>query len=266
MTRMAMTIGVATVLLSAVGGPDEGGRFDPYAGPRPVLVWIRTDPWAMVLGSDTPTLSLYEDGAVTCVVRASDKSATHLQRRLAPKDLDETLRTIRALGPFSSLKHQYDLAPGVTDLPTTRFYLDLGAGPPIVTEVYGLGVVRPGEDRLPASLSALQKYLATTPCEGTPWVPQYVEVMLWPYEYAPEESIHWPSDWPGLDSPRAVRRGDLYSIYLPGTSLDRLQDFLQTRRQKGAVAVGGKKWAASYRYVFPSEPVWAEAFSKARSN
>lgn len=84
--------------------------------------------------------------------------------------------------------------------------------------------------------------------------------MLWPYEYAPDASIRWPMEWPGLDSPQASRRGDSYSIYLPGKSLDDLRAFLGTRREKGAVEVGGKKWAASHRYVFPSEPTWSRAF------
>ena len=255
-------------LLLAASGAAEPGAFSPHAGPRPVLVWIQTDPWAMVIGADTPMVSLYEDGALICVARGGDNSTVYLQKRLSVQDRDEMVRTIRTLGTFSGLKARYDVVSGVTDMPSTRFYLDLGGGPSIATEIHGLAlkdtpmtkVTHRKVDQLPASLAALHKYLAAIPCEGAPWIPEYIEVMLWPYEYAPDDSIHWPSDWPSLDSPRAMRRGDSYSIYIPGPSVDRLRAFLKTRKERGAVEVGGKKWAASYRYVFPSEPVWMKAF------
>jgi hypothetical protein len=256
------------LLLAAASGSGELGRFDPFVGPRPVLVWIQTDVWAPVIGADTPMVSLYEDGTLICVVRGGDNAGTPVRKQMPQKDRDDTLRILRSLGPLSEIKRTYDLAPGLTDQPSTRFYLDLGGGPPIATEVYGLSIkgtnarasVRPTADVLPASLAELHKYLVSMPCEGVPWVPEYIEVMLWPYEYAPEKSIRWPADWPGLDSPRALRRRNSYSIYLPGTSLQRLQEFLKTRKERGAVEVGKKKWAASYRYVFPSEPVWLRAF------
>lgn len=115
-------------------------------------------------------------------------------------------------------------------------------------------------DPLPQSVAALHKHLVGRTCEGAPWIPEHVEVMLSPYEYAPEKSIRWPAEWPGLDSREAAQRGDSYSIYLPGSRLKELRAFLQTRNAKGAVDVGGKKWMASYRHVFPSEPVWSKAF------
>jgi hypothetical protein len=37
-------------------------------------------------------------------------------------------------------------------------------------------------------------------------------------------------------------------------------DFLKTQKEKGAVEIDGKKWVVSYRFAFPSEPVWLKAF------
>ena len=54
--------------------------------------------------------------------------------------------------------------------------------------------------------------------------------------------------------------GDSYSIFMPGKELPKLLDFLKTRKEKGAVEIDGKKWAVSFRYTFPSEPVWLKAF------
>lgn len=263
---------IVAALVAAVRGSAEPPAFDPYAGPKPVLVWIQTDPWAMVLGADTPRLTLYDDGTMICIAKDSSGFPTHLRSKLSPHDLDQELQKIQALGTLSGLKRRYDIASGVTDLPTARFYLDLGGGPPVATEVYGLmarDTALPGftttpgmrvTEGLPDSLAALHQHLANATCEGAPWIPEYVEIMLWPYEYAPQKSIRWPVEWPGLDSPEAKQRGDSYSIYLPGSTLKELRAFLQTRNEKGAVEVGGKKWAASYRHVFPSEPVWSKAF------
>ena len=86
--------------------------------------------------------------------------------------------------------------------------------------------------------------------------------MLWNYDYAPEESIHWPKDWPSLASDRAFKWKDSYSIILDGTELQRLQKLLESRKERGALEVDGKKWAVSYRFVFPSEPIWRKALFK----
>jgi hypothetical protein len=107
----------------------------------------------------------------------------------------------------------------------------------------------------------LYEYLTHVRFSGsTPWTPGYIEVMIWPYEQAPEGVVHWPHRWPGLDSPNAMKRGDSYSIFLQGSELAQLRAFLRARDEDVAVEIGGKNWAVAYRFVFPSEPVWVEAF------
>ena len=87
-----------------------------------------------------------------------------------------------------------------------------------------------------------------------------MEVIIWGYDYAPDESIYWPKDRPGLESPSTLKRRDAYSIFIPGKELPKLREFLKTRKEKGAVEIGGKKWAVSIRYTFPNEPIWFKAF------
>jgi hypothetical protein len=259
MPRMKLLWVVTALVVAAPRGSAEPRGLDPYAGPKPVLVWIDTNPWAMVLGADTPRLALYEDGTMICMAKGGGGLPTHLLSKRSPTNMDQELQRLQASGTFSGLKRHYEMTR-VTDRPSDLFYVDLGGGPPVVTEVYGLTAGGAAEP-LPASLAALHRYLVGATCEeGVPWIPEHVEVMLWPYEYAPQKSIRWPAEWPGLDSPEARKRGDSYSIYLAGSKLNELRAFLKTRNEKGAVEVGGKKWAASYRYVFPSEPVWSKAF------
>lgn len=60
--RLMIFLAVAVPLLrlcNACSAP----AFEPFNGPAPRFVYIESDPWAMVVGSDTPRIVLYEDGA-----------------------------------------------------------------------------------------------------------------------------------------------------------------------------------------------------------
>ena len=115
---------------------------------------------------------------------------------------------------------------------------------------------------MPTVLRALISELRTLNLPGAkPWKPQYLEVMLWPYEYAPDPSINWPARWPGLQSKWSATRGtDSHSIYLPGSEIDALRGLLSSRKPRAAVALADKKWAVAWRFAFPGEPVWRKAF------
>ena len=67
-----------------------------------------------------------------------------------------------------------------------------------------------------------------------------------------------------MESKRSLMRGDSYSIFLDGSLLSELQKFLRTRKEKGAVEIGDKKWAVSFRPVFQSEPIWRKALESSQ--
>ena len=93
---------------------------------------------------------------------------------------------------------------------------------------------------------------------GEAWMPEFTEVMFWPYEYAPEESIVWPATWPDLKADTTKKRGegDSYSVFLPSARYSELRKFIATRKEKGAVLINGKKMSISYRLPFPGESRW----------
>jgi hypothetical protein len=244
---------------------------DPFKGPKPIAVLVQTDPWLMVIGSDTPRVALYDDGQIILLKEDKNKRPVFFHKRLSVDELAAIKKKISAFGDYSKLKRNYDMTPA-TDQPETQIYLDLG-GPTFATSVYGLWVSdakhspyssRKGEQKpevLPKAIKDLHAYLTSLDfANAKQWEPLYIEVMIWGYDYAPEESIHWPKEWPGLESQFTLKRGDSYSIFLPGSQLPKLLDFLKTEKEKGAVEIGGKKWAVSFRYTFPSEPVWFKAF------
>ena len=239
--------------------------FHPFDGPQPLLVAIETDPWAMVLGSDSPRVAIYENGDVI-FLRGSGAGQAYYFTRLAPNELNGLLLQAKTALVGQGLKHRYDLG-SATDMPMAKFYFH-DSGTSVATEVYGLDCLPPnrfqrksGSGMPPQSLLDLNKSLCSLDfANSKKWVPRYVEVMMWDYGYAPGPSAFWPKDWPGLNSPRTIKRGDAYSIFLDGTMLPKLQSFLRGIGQKSATVIDRRKMAVSYRYPFPSEPIWSKAF------
>jgi hypothetical protein len=259
---------------SGCGAPqpaqDRSKAFSPFAGPKPVAVLVQTDPRLRAIGSDTPMIAIYEDGQAVYLLREKGASPVYVHKQLRRAQLAAVMRKIASFGDYSQIKRFYDLAPNVTGQPETKMYIDVD-GNTFVTSVYGMMVPEtplPAStvtlegrkaDQLPKCLENLHEYLTHLRFESAGlWTPRYIEVMIWPYESVPAEFVHWPRGWPGLDSPYMVKRGDSCSIFLPGKDLAGLRDFLGAVR--GAVEIGGKQWAIGYRFVFPSEPLWSEAF------
>jgi hypothetical protein len=229
----------------------------------------------MVMGADTPRVAVYEDGMVI-FLKESGKIANYRRKDLSATELADFKKRLTPTAQLKGLKRSYNLLPHVTDQPEALFYFRDGERE-LTTSVYGLkaaGTKLPAypvlaekqkPDVAPEELLELHKFLCSADfSDSQEWTPHYLEVMVWPYEYAPDTSIVWPKDWPGLNSKRSFKREDSYSIFLDGSVLPELQKFLRTRKEKGAVEIGGKKWAVSFRSVFPSEPVWRKALKNAQ--
>lgn len=239
--------------------------FDPFEGPEPFLVVVDFNPWAMVVNADSPRVAIYQNGDMV-FLDANRKDPGYRVKRLTTEDRERLLKSARSVFLSPGLKHRYDIRGG-TDRPMTKFYFH-EAGSSVATEVYGLECSPskpfPWERDLemaPKGLLDLNASLCAPASEGSEkWAPRYVEVMMWGYEHAKGTSVPWPKDWPGFDSPRAMKRGDSYSIFMDTSVVPRLQAFLSRVKEKSAVVIDGKKMPVSYRMPFPSEPVWRQAF------
>lgn len=229
-------------------GPIAAARESAIAAPE--LVLLQTNPWNMVIGSDSPAFALYADNTVIFRHGNGYKSV-----QLEKDERDELVRTLN-LTSLSSLKGHYEAAIRTDQ---TKSYLFVFSGSqPFYLSTYGQLRQPEIRSRLPEEIvAAFDRLLSFDHSSAKEWLPPSIEVMIWPYEYAPGASITWPSDWPGLDSPTTVRRGDEdFSLFLTSDQLERLTTFLATRHPKGAVEIGGKKWAVSTRYPFPHERLW----------
>jgi hypothetical protein len=247
-------IGVGLALLGTASCQTK-----PLGSGNPLFVVKGQSPWRMALGSESPTFALYDDGNAIFQREEGFKSVT-LDRR-------ELSRLVNKLGlaELPKFAKHYAVA-SYTDANTHIFYV-FGSPKPSVISVYGELRVRALEmDGKPVNklvsmvpeplITAYDVANAFDHPKATSWLPEKVEVYVWPYEYAPEPSIHWPETWPGLKDPATEKRGDGYSLYVPSKELPALQRFLETETEKGAVEIGGKKWAASVRYPFPKERLW----------
>jgi hypothetical protein len=263
-----MRLIVIFVLGLMTAHPGRAAEFHPFDGPIPVAVLIETNPWAMVIGADTPRVAVYDDGEVI-FVKEQNQRPQYYQLTLDAPSLKTMRAQLSALLSVHDLKHSYELVRA-TDQPEAKFYVS-DRKRELVTSVYGLSSTTGNSASVPSDaknasvprelLDFYQWLVGLDSSQRKVWTPKFVEVMLWDYSYAPQQSIKWPRDWPSLDSDRTVKRGEAYSIFLDGRLQPQLAGFLATRSEKGAVEIGGKKMAASYRYTFPGEPTWRKAFS-----
>lgn len=238
------------------------------ADPAPILVVREMDPWRMVIGSDSAKFAIYDDGSV--IYQAVKPTA---ERPFSRREVDDPSKLAEALLRFdpATVDAEYELSSATDQISTTIWT------PKKTIEIYGnwrepLTVGAGDDPDLKAIDERERKMWETLPKEirdfltkveaerqtvGEQWLPETIEVMLWPYEYAPEESIIWPEGWPDLKSKTTRKRGkDSYSVFLPSKSYSELLQFISTQKEKNAVLINDKKMAISLRFPFPMEARW----------
>jgi len=205
------------------------------------------NPWAMVIGSDSPSFALYADGRV--IYQTAQGYRTAILTRAELQSLWQGVHPSALAGLAGSFA-----ATEITDQPQT--YLLVYGARPFAISIYGSLDSAEERGKLPGPLVlAADRLRAFRAPRSTAWLPEKVEVIIWPYEYALER-VQWPSDWPTWKDSSAVRRGDSYSIYLSPSEIPRLDALIARLPEKGAVEIAGKKWSVVYRFPFPHEELW----------
>jgi hypothetical protein len=226
---------------------------------EPLFVLIEYNPWLMVIGSDSPTFALYDDGTLI-YWKKEGRSGKYLSTRLSSEQVARLVSGINQR-EFESLGDRYEPAGGITDQPEYLMILRKKGGTYKSVSIYGrIDVVetRVNSKALPPALVAAFRYVnAYDSPQAQEWLPDFIEVMIWPYEYAPEKNLDWPKDFPGLQDARTVQPGDSYTLFIEKSRFTELKEFLSKMGQRQAVQIGGKKWAIAIRFPFPEEDVWA---------
>jgi len=263
--RSDLLLGLSCLLPVA---SSAAGDFHPFDGPRPVAIFLQTDPWAAVLGADDPRVAIYEDGQVIYAKTVGE----HVSYRTFTLDAAGLAHVRDVIAPvlgLEDLEPHYDVMEGTTDQPEARIYLSAGDRA-VTTSISGLvaGETLPAAAGASAScppreVRELHAWFSKLDDDhSVEWEPKYVEVMLSDFPNSAGQSISWPDEWPSLQSERALKREDGWSIFLDGSQLPRLRVLLATRQPSAALAIAGRKMAVSWRRTFPGEPVWREAFER----
>jgi hypothetical protein len=247
------------------------------------ILYYERDPDALVLSAESPTFALYDDGTVIYQARPSAfGQLLASQNSLESKNKAQTANKIIAptQTPFRSVrikenerKEWLNRMSSLGDLGERYDAPELSCHASVFTllvntpDVQKEFVVRGSHLRAPAKLALVLKLMSSFRHQKSePWVPERIEVMLWPFEHARLPSIEWPSGWPDCtDSKYSLNTGpnllsdyapgpesDCYSIFLPMTYLEELQE-LKAKSGLAAVLVSGKKCSLEYRFPFPHE-------------
>jgi hypothetical protein len=209
------------------------------------------NPWAMAIGSGTPTFALYADGTVIYWQgdRASGRYVTaHLTQAQVSRLIEDA-----QLDKSDQYKNCYSISDW-TDQPTNVLVVKTLQGFKSI-KVYG-GIRHPEdapERGLPANLqTAFNLLLGFRAEQATPWQPPYFEVWIWPFTYA-KSTTRWPSNFPGISNKNTVRNRSGYRLFLPIDQLEEYKAFIATVKPTQAVLLNARKWTLSARLPFPHE-------------
>lgn len=238
-------------------GPAQGAE----QALEPRIVLMERNPWLHIVGSDSPSFVLYENGLVIFV--RTDKE--HEKRELASVVLDavekESLLTSLQLGKALDGPKDFYRLTLTTDQPTNTLFVFSRDN---VKRVHLYGSLRslhrekegPDLDVPPADLSALlAKLIAFHHPRAQLWQPEKVEIIVQANPGEPNQAIPWPKDLPGINHPYTIKRGALYSIYI---DYPRFLELSKLVKERGGPSflINGKTWFGSFRFPFPGEATW----------
>lgn len=142
----------------------------------------------MVIGSDSPVFALYENGEVMYRSGEQDPTKRFLNARLSPESTKQFLSTLDLSNRLIEFDRKMIQASTVSDQPTSEILYWVNG------EFHAVGIYGQlggsGSARKDVSDSVLRIWDTVTAFkapEAKPWLPPYIEVMIWPYEYSPEE-------------------------------------------------------------------------------
>lgn len=215
------------------------------------LVW-----W---MNGGMPMFLLYADGSLMVADRQSKSGLT--TARLSKDDLNAALKKVSAQDGFWLLSPRHELTTW-TDQALNTVSVRIPGKTVVSVSVYGSLTSRSKNAGSPPE--AFTRFLDTlagvTPEKMQPWDPGYVEILWADYDYAPDRSLPWPKEWPGLDSPlaRSMKGAVITKIMaFPSSHLVELDAFLAQRPTRAAILIAGKKMSASYRWPLRGEKSWS---------
>jgi len=214
----------------------------------PKIVLTEYNPWAMVIGSDSPTFVLYDSGII--IYKDFDINDI-VSVKINSEEMVDFIKSLN-LSDSLFLLPNYFSASDWTDQPSNELVLNFDS----LKTIYIYGSLRnesESREKTPTVLlDIFDKLINYNNNSADVWRPEKIEVMAWDYSYSPEEPVKWPDAWPDLNDKNTVDNDGLYSIYLDSKYFDDFLNLINNLGEKQAVEIDGKKFAVSYRFPFPN--------------
>jgi hypothetical protein len=210
---------------------------------KPLVMLEERNPWLTVVGSDEPLLVVYDDGLVL-----HQRDGSMIEAHVPPAEVAALAHDLVAAG-FDALASRYDCSQG-TDQPTTTMLVRDGTR---WKSTAARGVARSHPAAMPppsAFVSAYEKTMAYEP-PGKPWVPEEIEIMLWP-SYA-TSADPWPAGVPAPPKGIAAPAGGIYAHYVAGKHEAAMRAFLAGPPRRTDVALDDHVWSIGIRRCLPAE-------------
>lgn len=165
--------------------------------PCSVLVYV-TNPWLMVIGSDEPVFALYDDGTVIYHSNNEDSGERFLTTKLSVIEKQEILVLVSKL---AGAKNSYSVSRS-TEQPSNKIFVST---PTLKKTVRVYGNLKDDETAAAESkkngvpdtvINTLKRLSSFKHDKATPWSPEFIEVMIWPFGYSKDKPVNWPPGWP----------------------------------------------------------------------
>lgn len=231
----------------------------------PSVVLYERDPWLSLVGSDAPTVALWDTGEILFIHEVG-KRAVLWQAKIDPTTAHELAANVArwtATVPLNSSVSEWTDATTVelvvrdgNHWRSTSVYGLTRDGAPTPVEVGSdLELVEHPENRpvVPGELMrAYRELLKTRPTTGTAFQPADLEVVFWGFDYAHGPAVPWPDSVPAPPRDK-VPAGDLgdptsYSFVVPAGYLGALQAMnreAQASKPPRGIGFNGHKWTVS---------------------
>ncbi|MDI1449268.1 hypothetical protein [Polyangium sp. 6x1] len=223
---------------------------------KPLAVLRERNTWLLVLGSDVPTIVVYEDGLVVYhkIVGNKAEALTVNVGAEAARKLVEELAT----ADFMALPREMSVTTA-EDQTTVGIALRQDSQWKYAS-VEGLGrdgkatAAKTGE--APAVFVRAYQRLTSFDAPGaTPWKPETIEIMLSDFSSARKPPLPWPA---GIPAPPAGVKpppggGGVYHHVVPGRHEAATRAFIASLEQSQGVAMGGASASIDVRPLVPSD-------------
>lgn len=237
----------------------------------PILVVFERNPWLMSVGSDFPSVVVYEDGRMLFAEGEGHQAKVktgQVDARVAVTLRDQLVArgfTKAAAGTTCS---------DATDQVIVEILLRTGASWKMAS---AYGIRRDGRCNAIPPKAFVDAYAALQrlrPIGAKAFEPEEIEVMIWGFEYAKGVPVPWPADVP---APPTNVVPEEYGPYSPKSynhvisarfrpQIDKLIRMMNSSSPARAMLLNGHKWTVVPRWLWPGYHVVEDVVRCAHNN